>query len=198
MPKCIVAGLGVAHSHNPASAPAARSLVVVLSALLALIGAAYAAPPDESEAALIIKIAKFVRWPQAAFADPHGALQLCIVGAAEGDDTIDSLSGKKLQDRLIAVAHLSAAEQPSGCQIIFISRSERDRLAQVLSFAAQSPALTVSDMAGFVARGGMIGLITVNGKAAFEINRAASSRAGLTIGAQLMQIAAAGTQGGKR
>jgi hypothetical protein len=194
----IVAGLGVAHRHNPASAPAARCVVVALNAWLALIGAAYAAPTDESKAVLIIKIAKFVRWPQAAFATPHGALQLCIVGAAEGDDTLDSLSGKKLQDRIIAVDHLSAADQPSGCQIIFISRSERDRLAQVLSFVAKSPMLTVSDMAGFVARGGMIGLITVNGRTGFEINRAASSRAGLTIGAQLMQIAAAGSQSGKR
>ncbi len=44
----------------------------------------------------------------------------------------------------------------------------------------------------------MIGLTTVNGTTGFAINRTASSRAGLTIGAQLMQIAAAGTQSGKR
>jgi hypothetical protein len=166
--------------------------------MLALVGAAYAVPPDGSEAALLIKIGKFVHWPDAAFARSHGALQLCILGADEAAATIDSLDGTKLQDRVIAVVHLSGAEESSGCQIIFISRSEGERLGQALSSVAHSPVLTVSDMEGFIARGGMIGLTTVNGKSGFEINRAASSRAGLTIGAQLMQIAAAGTQGGKR
>ena len=166
--------------------------------MLALLGAAHAAPPSESEAALIVKIGKFVRWPQAAFATSPEVLQLCILGAAAGDETIDALNGEKLQDRVIAVSHLSGVAQSSGCQIIFISRSEGERLSQVLSFVAHSPMLTVSDLAEFVAHGGMIGFTAANGKTGFEINRTASSRAGLTIGAQLMQIAAAGTQGGKR
>ncbi len=166
--------------------------------MLALVGAAHAAPPAESEAALLLKIGKFVSWPQAAFANSPGVLQLCILGAAAGDATIDTLNGKKLQDRVIAVSHLSGDDQPSACQIIFINSSARQRLAQVLSAVAHSPVLTVSDVEGFVAQGGMIGFTPANGKTGFQINRTASSRAGLTIGAQLMQIAAAGTQGGKR
>jgi len=161
-------------------------------------GAAYAASPGESEPALIIKIGKFVRWPETAFANSHGVLQLCVVGEAEGDAALDTLNGKKLQDRVIEVAHLSHEDSLAGCQIIFINRSERERLAELLAAVARTPVLTVSDMQGFVAQGGMIGFTAVNGTTGFEINRAASSRAGLTIGAQLLQIAAAGTQAGKR
>jgi hypothetical protein len=93
---------------------------------------------------------------------------------------------------------LSHEDSLAGCQIIFINRSERERLAELLAAVARTPVLTVSDMQGFVAQGGMIGFTAVNGTTGFEINRAASSRAGLTIGAQLLQIAAAGTQAGKR
>ena len=191
-------------------------------------GAAYAASPGESEPALIIKIGKFVRWPETAFANSSGAPEMFVFTDhnhdastfaicsnlafdlhgnlwltsfnpnAEGDAALDTLNGKKLQDRVIEVAHLSHEDSLAGCQIIFINRSERERLAELLAAVARTPVLTVSDMQGFVAQGGMIGFTAVNGTTGFEINRAASSRAGLTIGAQLLQIAAAGTQAGKR
>jgi hypothetical protein len=160
--------------------------------------APHAAPAGESESALILKIGKFVRWPDAAFANVHGALQLCIAGGTDADAALDDLNGRKLQDRIIAVTHLVSNDEISGCQILFVSRSESERVGQILTRLKGNPVLTVSDMEGFVAEGGMIGISAASGRTSFAINRPASSRAGLTIGAQLMQIAAAGTQGGKR
>ena len=51
------------------------------------------------------------------------------------------------------------------------------------------PALTISDIDGFAAQGGMIGFATRDGKLSFQVNPAASGRAGLEIGAQLLQLA---------
>lgn len=192
----------MAHSHNPPSAAASASrraaALAWMCAALALGDSIPAAPAAETKAALIIKIGKFVHWPDSAFANSRGALQLCVVGAAAGDNTIDSLQGTKLQDRVIAVSHVAELEQQAlQCQIVFISKSERERLAALLSALAKRPVLTLSDLEGFVAQGGMIGFSVTNGKADLEINRAASARAGVTIGAQLLQIALAGGEGAK-
>jgi hypothetical protein len=49
--------------------------------------------------------------------------------------------------------------------------------------------LTISDIDGFTSDGGMVGFNTAGNRINFEINVAASKRAGLAIGAQLLQIA---------
>jgi len=144
----------------------------------------------ESEAALIFKIGKFVRWPAGTFTHSPGILRLCILGMDEGGESIDSLAGQKLQERVIAVARIASPEQVvTECHMIFIRKSERDRLAAVLQSIARSPVLSISDIEGFAAAGGMVGFSSADGRVQFEINVAASKRVGLTIGAQLLQIA---------
>jgi hypothetical protein len=189
----------VAHSHNPSAASLTLRALACLGVWAALLGATHAAPAGETESALILKIGKFVRWPEAAFPSAaQGTLQLCIAGGTDDDAALDELNGRKLQERIIAVTHLASNDEISGCQILFVSRSESGRVAQILTPLMYRPVLTVSDMEGFITQGGMVGIKAGSGKTSFVINRPASSRAGLTIGAQLMQIAAAGTQGGKR
>jgi hypothetical protein len=160
---------------------------------------AHSAPSDasarESEAALIIKIVKFVHWPPGTFTSSGGIVRLCVVGADEGGDLIDRLAGQKLQDKTIAVARVaSSAESVTACHIVFIRKSERNRLIAVLDATARSPVLTMSDIEGFASAGGMVGFSASDGRTQFEINVAAAKRAGLAIGAQLLQIAALGAE----
>jgi hypothetical protein len=154
-------------------------------------GQGSAAAANQSEAALIVKIGKFVHWPAGAFANSEGVLRLCIIGTDDDSGSIDSLAGQKLQDKVIAIARLADPDlSVAKCHIVFVRKSERDRLATVLQFTARSPVLTMSDIDGFAADGGMVGFSNAGGTIHFEINVAASKRAGLTIGAQLLQIAA--------
>jgi hypothetical protein len=144
----------------------------------------------DTKAALIFKIGKFVRWPSGAFATSGGTLRLCIVGRDDFGPSVDSLAGQRLQGKTITIARLStAAQSASECRIVFISESEHDRLPALLSSIAADPVLTISDMEGFASQGGMVGFATIASKIHFEINAAASKRAGLAIGAQLLQLA---------
>jgi hypothetical protein len=166
--------------------------VGLTSACLFLIGhTAFAAVPEyKTTAALIFKIGKFVRWPEDAFTSADGTFRLCIVGRDDFGDSIDSLGGKTLQGRVIAISRLSDPQQSATeCHIVFISESERDRVPEFLSSIARSPVLTISDIEGFASEGGMVGFATTATKVHFEINAAASKRARLEIGAQLLQLA---------
>ena len=174
-----------------AMATARRSFSVACLCLL-LIGqtAPSGAAAYESEAALIFKIGKFVRWPAGTFTHSQGILRLCILGTDEGGESIDSLAGQKLQEKVIAIARVTSPDQSvTECHMIFIRKSERARLAAVLQSIARSPVFTISDIEGFASSGGMVGFSSADGRVQFEINVAASKRVGLTIGAQLLQIA---------
>jgi len=174
-----------------AMATARRFFTVTSLCVLSQVYSASAAVPEfKSKAALIFKIGKFVRWPEDAFTGAGGTLRLCIVGRDDFGESIDSLAGQALQGRLIVIARLAdPAQSATDCRIVFISGSERDRVPAFLSSVARSPVLTISDIDGFASQGGMVGLATSASKIHFEINAAASKRAGLKIGAQLLQLA---------
>ena len=153
-------------------------------------GASSAVADYEIKAALIYKIGKFVRWPEASFAASGGLLKLCIVGTDDFGSTVDRLAGQRLQGQVIAIERLSSVDSSAAaCHIAFISRSERANLAAFLNAVSQTAVLTISDIDGFAAQGGMVGFSTNDGRVNMEINSAASKRAGLDIGAQLMQRA---------
>jgi hypothetical protein len=165
------------------------------AASLCVLLIAQSAPGDASaygsEATLIIKIGKFVHWPPNTFTHPGGILRLCILGSDDSGDGIEALAGQKLQEKTIVVARLASSDASvTECHIVFIRKSERGRLTAVLGSTARSPVLTVSDIDGFASDGGMVGFRSADGRTQFEINVAATKRAGLTIGAQLLQIAA--------
>jgi hypothetical protein len=149
-----------------------------------------AADEYEVKAALIYKISKFVRWPEIAVLEASGTLRLCIVGEDNFGDSIDSLKGKRVQGLRILIDRLPTDDQAvSGCQIAFISRSEQQRLPALLKKMEGSAALTISDIEGFAAGGGMLDFATTGGKISFRINPAASRRAGIEISSQLLQLA---------
>ncbi len=75
------------------------------------------------------------------------------------------------------------------CHLLFISASERKRLAETLAALPQTPLLTVGDQERFAEQGGMINLVLVEKKIRFEINIDAVERARLKLDPQLLNSA---------
>ena len=172
---------------KPPQAGCCAGLLAVL--LLLAVPAQAAVSEYELKAALVYKISKFVRWPDVGPAAGSATLRLCIVGRDDFGDALDSLKGEKVRSQSIVVERLPEQAPASHCQIAFVSRSEQTRVPSVLTSMASSPVLTISDIDGFAAQGGIIELASSDGKIAFRINPSASQRAGLEVGAQLLQLA---------
>jgi len=75
------------------------------------------------------------------------------------------------------------------CHILFITSSEEANLAKILSSIKGLPSLTVSDMEGFVQRGGIVRLFTAGNKIRFEVNPQAAKRSFLKISSKLLKLA---------
>jgi hypothetical protein len=184
-------------------APAARRPVRLGKALLPVFCAGWlcvfvvpvvaraevAAPEYDIKAAFLFNFTKFVEWPPTAFTDEHSPLKICVLGENPFGKILRVLTEEEATGRRLSLIHLDRLNSLETCHVLFVSRSERDRLPQVLAAVHSAPVLTVSDVPGFIDQGGMINFILEGSKVRFEVNQEAAERAGLKISSRLLALA---------
>jgi hypothetical protein len=141
------------------------------------------------KAAFLYNFAKFVEWPDEAFSDKEETFILCVLGKDPFGPNLKALEGKLVRGRKLSVIQCKDIQEVEEAHILFIARSERKRVTEVLSRLENQPVLTVSDVQGFAEQGGGIGFIDVDKKLRFEINPEATKKAGLQVSSQLMKLA---------
>jgi hypothetical protein len=159
--------------------------------LSATSSAAQEVHPTEPQvkAAYLYNFGKFVGWQadRAAIAD---SFQICVLGKDPFGAVLDAtVSGESIGGRKITIERPSGIEQAAGCSVLFVSLSEESRLTPVLAAAQRMNLLTVSDIPHFAERGGIIGLVTQQGKIRFEVNRSAAERSHLLLSSELLKVA---------
>jgi hypothetical protein len=169
-------------------------LLVLFLSLLAtepLPLAAEASTPREYsvKGAFLYNFVHFVDWPATAFASGHAPFTVGILGKNPFGSDLESLNGQSVKNRKLLVRTLGSIEEVKDCQLVFISNSERGRLHQILRTLQGVPVLTVSDMEGFAAGGGMIHFVTLEDKVRFEINLKEAQSASLKVSSQLLKLA---------
>jgi hypothetical protein len=170
-----------------------RKLAVLLAALLALPGIARAQGTSEYDlkAAFLYNFTKFVDWPPSAFPDAGSSLKICVLGEDPFGRSLKALAGEneEVGGRKLTVISKESLPRPGGCQVLFISRSEQERLPQILAAVKGAPVLTVGDSRGFLDHGGIINFILEGSKVRFEINPEAADRVGIKISSKLLRLA---------
>jgi hypothetical protein len=140
------------------------------------------------KAAILVNVLRFVDWPAAAYSSPQTPTQLCVLGRDPFGGALDQYSGTTVNGRPLAIRRLERGDEVRGCQLIYISSSERNLLGQILQHLQGQPSLTVGEMDQFAARGGMVQLTVENKQVHFTVNLAAASRAELRIRSNLLAL----------
>lgn len=154
------------------------------------IAPAQTASEREVKAAMLYSFTKFVEWPAASFPDAKSPLTLCVLGKDPFGALLDQAVGdRSVAGRTVQVLRSQRPAELRGCQLVFISSSERRRLEEVLPALPQTGVLTVSDMDGFTRTGGMVGFVLDDNKVRFEVNLDAAEHAKLKISARLLKLA---------
>jgi YfiR/HmsC-like len=153
---------------------------------------AAAAAPSASEydvkAAFLYNFTKFVDWPPEAFPDPN-SLRICVLGEDPFGKSLQAVTDEQVGGHKLIVTRTESLAKPAGCQILFISRSERERVRQILAAVKDTPVLTVGDTQGFADDGVIINFVLEGSKVRFEINTRSADRAGIRISSKLLQLA---------
>jgi len=144
---------------------------------------------NDVKAAYIFNFAKFVEWPEKAFASKSAPIVLCVLGDDSLGDAIQNLETKKIKGRSLSVVRTRSKEQIRSCHILYISESEKKEISDILSKMDGRPCLTVSSVNEFAAQGGMIGFVRKGNKVRFEVNPDAVRRAELAVSSRLLNLA---------
>lgn len=162
----------------------------VVVCCLAVVTQAQSATEYQVKAAFLFNFAKFVEWPADAFPGVDAPLQICLLGQDPfGHEFEEVIGDKSVNGHRIEVIHPSGVPQARGCQIIFVSSSEKRQALEILRGLRGASVLTVGDTAGFAGMGGIINFVLDDGRVRFEINVKAAERAHLKISARLLTVA---------
>ncbi len=142
------------------------------------------------EAVYLYQFGKFVQWPTAPPANEP--FEICVMGRDPFAQALDNIiAGETIGKSPLRDERIESTDDAKQCRILYISASENERLEQILNRLGNTPVLTVSDLPGFVARGGMIQFVVLDNRVRFEINVSTAKRAGLNVSSQLLKVAAA-------
>jgi hypothetical protein len=155
-----------------------------------------AAPPDSGiskeykvKATWIFNFAQFADWPATAFADASTPIAIGVLGDDAFGPFLDQLvQGETVKSRPLVVKRARTVADLKTCHILFVSKSEQQRLAGILADLRGAGALTVGEVEGFTQRGGMINFFLKGDKLRFEINLNAARDNGIRLSSKLLSL----------
>ncbi|OLC94498.1 MAG: hypothetical protein AUH86_14365, partial [Acidobacteria bacterium 13_1_40CM_4_58_4] len=142
------------------------------------------------KAAFLFNFTKFVEWPDRSFEDAHAPIVIGIIGDDPfGDSLLRIVAGQKVQGRAIVIIKYRRGDDLRHCHILFISGSERQHSAQILTSVQPASVLTVSDMDGFADAGGMMQFVMQENRVRFVVNLDVATQNKLRVSAKLLALA---------
>lgn len=191
----------------------ATRIVVLTAWSLSLTAApqAWADAPTNTEytvkAVVVYNFLKFVDWPKEKMGDADQPLIIGIIGTDVFHNAFDAIRQKTVDNRQVVVKHFKGVDQVEKAgekepgrphpqieairksHLLFLCPSERPHIREILRSVGGHHVLTVADTEGFLEAGGIINLLLVDEKVAFEINVTAAKQAGLQIRSKLLRLA---------
>lgn len=150
-----------------------------------------AAQPKEYQvkAAFLFNFAQFVEWPDSVFPSPDGPFYVGVLGDDPFGTALDEVvRGEAISGHKMVVQRSRQMADLKNCQMIFVSKSEKSRVPEILAAAGSRPVLMVGDVSGFARSGGGINFILEGAKVRFEINPGAARTRGLKFNSQLLSL----------
>jgi YfiR/HmsC-like len=142
------------------------------------------------KAVFLLNFTKFTEWPASSFSGPVEPLVVGVLGSEPVAQALEeALHGEAINGHPLMVRRLNREESWKGCQVLFISRGENERVAALLATLKEAPVLTVGEVERFCQRGGTINFYLQDDRVKFEANPDQATRAGLRISSKMLSLA---------
>lgn len=142
------------------------------------------------KAVFLYNFAQFVDWPESSLSETNTAFVIGVLGEDPFGAILDqTVKGEHIHGRPLLVRRFCKPEDGRGCHLVFVSRSEKGRITDIIQRLGGRGILTVSDIESFSRLGGMITFKRVKGRVQFDINVPAAEKEGFRISAKLLRVA---------
>ena len=161
-----------------------------MTVVVALITPTFVPAQDVTESALkaayLLRFISFAEWPPDALA-PNAPLVACVVADNPVADALQrEIKGRTINSHTMSVARNSS---PRGCQVLYFGGGALAPALQGIQGFTDAPVLTMSDVDGFAAGGGLAQFYFEHSKLKFIINMSTLKRSRLHMSALLLQLA---------
>lgn len=147
------------------------------------------ATEHEVKAAYLYQFGRYVEWPSDQ-GRPSSSFVICVLGQDPFGVALDEIAkGKIISGQQVAIKRILGPSELQDCRILFVSRSEDDRLPAILKALEGKTVLTVGEGTQFTRRGGMVAFTSEDRKVRFVVNLAAAEAAKLRLSSQLLRLA---------
>ena len=125
---------------------------------------------------------KFLEWP-----NPGDSYRLCATSNTGLESFLITLDAKLVNNKPIKVFTNVENQALKNCDLVFIGPNEN--AVEINAILHGLPIVTVSDNQDFIEQGGMIELLEIENRLAFELNMDTAKTAGIHISAQMLKLA---------
>lgn len=139
------------------------------------------------KAAFLRYVAKFVEWPESSL--PESTINICVLGQVTSFQGLNSINNKTVGDRILSVSKITKVEEAfDHCQILFVAKTEQDKVPSIIDAIRNKPILGFGDMDGFAEAGGAMNFYIVNNRLAIMTNLPAVQKAGLKVNPRMLRL----------
>jgi hypothetical protein len=164
------------------------SVTLAAALLLPALGGAQDVTEPALKAAYIVNFAIFTTWPVGAV-PAAGPLVMCVVGdAAVGEALEEMVKGRVIAGRRVSVSQVAVAGPKRPCHTLYVSGVVAAQVAQMVAGVRDAPVLTISDLDGFTAAGGIVQFFFENSHLRFNVKLESAKRADLQISSKLLTL----------
>lgn len=200
----------------PGRTAVALALALSLDAAPVREAAATPAPAEaveaaELKAAYVVNFARYTEWPANRFEHAQGTLVVVVIGddevareLAEIAERADPIRGHPLEVRREPLSPPESwrrgrmLEELRLAHVVYLGPDAEDGVRELLADLAGLSVLTVGDVPGFAAAGGMIGLRREDLRVVFDANPEAIRAGGIAVSARVLKLARIVTTGDRR
>jgi hypothetical protein len=161
----------------------------ILLLLFAVINQTAQAQISESDvkAAFIERFTRFVEWPE-EFED--STFKIAVIGKNPFNNSLEDLFNNiKVKNQNAEIIYTNNISELTNVNLIFISGTEKKRVAEILSAIGEKPILIISDTEGFCQLGTSINMYIDGNNIRYEINKEALEKTGLKVSSRLLASA---------
>jgi hypothetical protein len=152
-------------------------------------------PGHEVKAAFMYNFLKFIDWPEEKVPDENETMSIFVVGDYPECKTFRDIQERSQEGNPVRVRIFKSYEQINDpnilkdCHLLYICKSEKKHVAEILKLVKDSNVLTVGEYEGFLEAGGMINFVEYREKLRFEVNMPAATEADLKLRSKLLKLA---------
>jgi len=138
---------------------------------------------------------KFINCPKWKQSEDKKPIIVAIIGDNPFGENLGYFKNKKIGKREITVRDLGNFDNIDNkkmlihCEVLYICDSEEKHVDEILQITKNENVMTVSDIDGFIDKGGLINFKLKNKKLQFDINQAVAKSEGFYISSKLLRLA---------